>query len=118
MNIEDLRVYCISKPGVTEEIPFSKLPDVLVFKVSGKMFLATDLSDYDGISLKGNPEIIPELRERYDGVNKPSYMSEKHWIHVSVNGSISEDLIREWIDTSYQLVVKKLTKKERTNLGF
>ena len=36
MNIEAFRDYCLSKKGVTESLPFG--PDVLVFKVMGKMF--------------------------------------------------------------------------------
>ena len=117
MNIEALRKYCMSKPAVTEGIPFSKLPDLLVFKVGGKMFVATDLSNYDGITIKANPEEIPNTVERYEEVNPPSYMSHKHWIHVSTNGSLAVETIKKWIDTSYALVVKKMTKKERADLG-
>lgn len=117
MNIEELRSYCISKIGVTEGIPFSKLPDLLVFKVGTKMFVATDLSNYDGITIKANPLEIPDLIEHYEEVNKPSYMSHKHWIYVKTDGSLDPGLIKEWIDTSYDLVVKKMTKKERNDLG-
>jgi len=42
MNIEEFRDYCLSKKGVTESIPFSKLPNVLVFKVHGKIFTGTE----------------------------------------------------------------------------
>ncbi len=62
MNIEDYRLYCLSKKGVTESIPFSKLPDVLVFKVMGKMFTATDINTFSGFSIKCVPETIEELR--------------------------------------------------------
>jgi predicted DNA-binding protein (MmcQ/YjbR family) len=39
MNIEEIREYCISKPGVTEGFPFNET--ALVFKVAGKMFYWT-----------------------------------------------------------------------------
>lgn len=43
MNIEEIREYCISKPAVTEGLPFNDT--VLVFKVAGKMFALLDLSE-------------------------------------------------------------------------
>ena len=51
MNIEEYRSYCLSKKGATESIPFSKLPDVLVFKVMGKMFTATDIITFDSFTI-------------------------------------------------------------------
>ncbi len=51
MNIEEIREYCLAKPGVTEGFPFNDT--ALVFKVAGKMFALLDLSeDSRGISLK------------------------------------------------------------------
>jgi predicted DNA-binding protein (MmcQ/YjbR family) len=65
MNIEEYRTYCLSKNGVTESIPFSKLPDVLVFKVMEKMFTATNMNTFDSFSIKCDPETIEELRAQY-----------------------------------------------------
>ncbi len=53
MNIEEIREYCIAKPGVTESLPFSDT--ALVFKAV-KIFAILDLSeDNRGISLKSDP---------------------------------------------------------------
>lgn len=52
MDIESYRLYCLSKKGVTESIPFSKLPNVLVFKVKGKLFTATNINTFDSFSIK------------------------------------------------------------------
>jgi predicted DNA-binding protein (MmcQ/YjbR family) len=41
MNIEEIREYCLAKPGVTEGFPFGGA--VLVFKVMNKMYALTDL---------------------------------------------------------------------------
>ena len=49
MNIESYRNYCISKKGATESFPFPKLPNILVFKVAGKMFTATDINTFASI---------------------------------------------------------------------
>lgn len=117
MNIEDYRAYCIAKPGVTESIPFSKLPDVLVFKVMGKMFTATDINTFDGFSIKCHPETIEELRASYDALKEPVYFSKNHWSNVVMDGSISDDILYEWLDTSYNLVVANLPKKMRLELN-
>ncbi len=116
MNIELYRDYCLSKKGVTESIPFPKLPNVLVFKVKGKMFTATDIETFNGFSIKCVPETIEELRAQYDALQDPSYFSKKHWSNVVVDGSIPDNLLYEWLDISYNLVVAKLTKKERLEL--
>jgi predicted DNA-binding protein (MmcQ/YjbR family) len=78
MNIEDYRTYCLSKKGVTESIPFSKLPEVLVFKVIGKIFTATDIKKFDSFSIKCKPETIEELRAQYPSLEEPSYFSKRH----------------------------------------
>jgi len=116
MNIEEYRTYCLSKKGVTEEIPFPKLPNVLVFKVLGKMFTATDINTFSSFSIKCNPETIEELRTEYPAMQNPSYFSKKHWSKVIMDGSISDKLLNEWLDTSYNLVVEKLPKRMKTEL--
>lgn len=113
MNIEEYRLYCLSKKGVTEEIPFSKLPNVLVFKVLGKMFTATDITTFDSFSIKCVPETIDELRADHIAVQEPSYFSKKHWCNVIMDGSIEDCLLYDWLDISYDLVVAKMTKKQR-----
>lgn len=116
MNIEDYRLYCLSKKGVTESIPFPKLQNVLVFKVMDKMFTATDIETFDSFSVKCNPETIDALRAQYSSLQEPSYFSKKHWSKVVIDGSIPDTLMYTWLDISYKLVVKKLTKKQRLEL--
>ena len=75
LNIEEIRNHCLSKPGVTESLPFNDT--ALVFKVAGKMFALLDLSeDSRGISLKCDPELANELREQYTEVT-PAYHFNK-----------------------------------------
>ena len=114
MNIEEFRHYCLAKKGVTEEFPFGK--DTLVYKVQGKMFALADIDVFSGINLKCDPEEIPELREQYPAVQPGYHMNKKHWITVMMDDSLPDDLIRSWIDNSYQLVVAKLPKKLRNEL--
>jgi predicted DNA-binding protein (MmcQ/YjbR family) len=116
MNIEEYRQYCLAKKGVTESIPFPKLPDVLVFKVKGKMFTATDINAFTSFSIKCNPDTIEELRSEYQALQEPSYFSKKHWSRVVLDGTIANELLFKWLDISYDLVVANLTKKRRLEL--
>ncbi|HKJ43152.1 MAG TPA: MmcQ/YjbR family DNA-binding protein [Sunxiuqinia sp.] len=114
MNIEEIRNYCLSKKGVTEEFPFDET--TLVFKVMGKMFALTDLEGELSINLKCDPGKAMELRERYSCVLPGYHMNKKHWNTVLVDGSVPSLLITEWIDHSYEQVVQKLTQKQKHQL--
>ena len=116
MNIEEYRSYCLSKRGVTESTPFSKLPDVLVFKVLDKMFTATDMSTFESFSIKCKPETIEELRSEHPSLQEPSYFSKKHWSRAVMDGTIPDQLLYQWLDTSYNLVVANLPKNIQLEL--
>ena len=115
MNLEYFREYCMSKKGVTEEFPFDE--STLVFKVLGKMFAATNL-DREGftVNLKCDPEWAIELREEHHDVHPGFHMSKKHWNTVDMEGELPGNLITKMIDHSYEMVVKKMTKKLRSEL--
>ncbi|HTF02444.1 MAG TPA: MmcQ/YjbR family DNA-binding protein [Bacteroidia bacterium] len=116
MNIEELRAYCIAKPGVEETFPFGE--DTPVYKVMGKVFLLTGL-EYNPVqfNVKCDPELAVELRERYPCVEPGFHMNKKHWNTITCDGSVSEKMYREWIDHSYNLVAAALPKKDRGKLG-
>tara|TARA_R110000796_G_scaffold37722_4_gene95387 strand:+ start:293577 stop:293933 length:357 start_codon:yes stop_codon:yes gene_type:complete len=115
MNIEQFRAYCITKKGITEEFPFDA--DTLVFKVMGKMFALAPLERLPSqVNLKCDPERAIELRETYEGVIMPGYhMSKVHWNTIFLENTPPK-LIQELIDHSYDLVVSKLTKKQKEEL--
>jgi predicted DNA-binding protein (MmcQ/YjbR family) len=115
MNIEELREYCLSKPGTSEGLPFG--PDTLVFKVLDKMFALTGLDSPElAVNLKCAPELAIKLREQYPCVRPGYHMSKKHWNTVDINGSVDDSQLHEWINHSYDLVVSKLPKKQQESL--
>jgi predicted DNA-binding protein (MmcQ/YjbR family) len=106
MNLEEIRDYCIAKPGATESLPFNDT--ALVFKVMGKMFALLDLSeDSRGLTLKCDPGLALELRELFPEVTPAYHFNKKHWNTVMIDGSIPDREIFEWIDHSYDLVRNK-----------
>ncbi len=105
MTEEDIRDYCLAKPGVTEGLPFG--PEVLVFKVKGKIFLLLRLDQHPiTFNVKCDPDKAIELRERYPAVQPGYHMNKKHWNTITVDGSLSIKLLHEFIDDSYALVAK------------
>jgi predicted DNA-binding protein (MmcQ/YjbR family) len=106
MNVEEIRKYCIVKPGVTESLPFNDT--ALVFKVAGKMFALLDLSDDSrGITLKCDPTMAIELREKYSAVTPAWHFNKKHWNTIYVDGTVPDKEIFSWVDHSYDLVSGK-----------
>jgi len=114
MNIEELREYCLSLKGVTEEFPFDET--TLVFKVAGKMFCLTNLEGPLSVSLKNEPERNVELREEYPSITPGYHMNKKHWNSVAIDGSLSNDMIKNLIDDSYDLVVMAFSHKKQQEI--
>lgn len=115
MNIETLREYCVSKPGVTESFPFGE--DTLVFKVGDKIFLLTSLAKPESFNAKCDPEKAVALREQYAQIVPGYHMNKKHWNTVYYNQSLSESLLQELIDDSYQLVFSTLPKAIQSRIN-
>jgi predicted DNA-binding protein (MmcQ/YjbR family) len=114
MDIESIRNYCLQKKGVTEEFSFDE--DSPVYKVIGKIFAITSLTLPYSINLKCDPEKAAELREKYNAVTPGYHMNKTHWNTIDLENNISPKLIKEWIDDSYDLVVRGLSKKEKEKL--
>ena len=109
MDLAEFREYCLSKPDATEGTPFG--PDVLVFKVSGKMFALAALDEVPTtVNLKCDPELALDLRDRYEHVRPGYHMNKKHWNTVEIENGIPDAELRKMIDHSYELVIKRLSK--------
>ena len=118
MNLETFYEYCLSKKGVTEHFPFND--DALVFKVAGKMFALSSLMQWEKgapkVNLKCNPGYAQELRAEYETIQPAFHMSKVHWNTVAINTDVSDRMVQELIDHSYDLVFKSLTKKIQSEI--
>ncbi len=114
MNIEELRDYCLQKPGASEGFPFGE--DTLVFKVGDKLFLLAGLNEGNRFNAKCDPEHAVELREQYDEVQPGYHMNKKHWNTVYMDGSLTIRQLHAIIDDSYNLVLNSLPKKLRDGI--
>lgn len=114
MNIEDYREFCLTFNGVSEEFPFDD--NTLAFKVMDKIFALADVEEFDGINLKCDPVKAAMLRDLYKEVKPGYHMNKKHWNTVDPNGALDDELIKEWIKDSYNLVVEGLPRKKQKKL--
>jgi predicted DNA-binding protein (MmcQ/YjbR family) len=118
MDIQQLYEFCLQKKGVTEHFPFDE--DTLVFKVGGKMFCLTSLSDWEkgkpSLNLKCDPDRALELRATYEAIEPGYHMSKVHWNTIRFKSDVSDKMMLELINDSYGLVFNSLTKKLREAL--
>jgi len=99
----------------TEECPFG--PDTIVYKVAGKMFALTGLDAEEfGANLKCEPEYALDLRERYSAIKPGWHMNKTMWNTVNAAELNDDRLFKQLIDHSYDEVVKKLTKKVKSEI--
>ena len=109
MHLDQVREYCLNKPRATEGTPFG--PDVLVFKVGGKIFAIAALDEVPAtVNLKCDPDLALDLRDRFEEVRPGYHMNKKHWNTVDIDGGVPEAELREMIDHSYDLVAKAQPK--------
>lgn len=111
MDLPDAIEFCLSLPAAEETMPFG--PDVLVYKVAGKMFALTQPDEFPSkMNLKCDPERAVKLREDYDAITPGYHMNKQHWNTVRLDG-VRGDLLEELIRHSYDLVVASLPKAKR-----
>ena len=115
MNHKQLEDYILSKPGAKLDFPFGA--EVSVYKVLDKMFaLIPEAKDPLQISLKCDPNLAEDLREKYESVLPGYHLNKKHWNTILLTGQLSEDDIFGFIDLSYNLVVDGMPTSQQASL--
>lgn len=115
MTQDKLDTILLSKPCVVLEFPFGE--DVWVFKVKKKIFALYGFEEGQiRLNLKCNPDDAKIYREIYKCVIPGYHMNKKHWNTIILDGTMRDDILIDMIDDSYELIVSKLTKKEKEAL--
>ena len=111
MNIEQLREYCLSLKGTTEDMPFKD--EYLMFRIYNKWYAVVPLDDSADlkISVKCDPEKAIELREQYKSVEPAWHFNKKYWNSIVLNSDMDDKTVKFWIRHSLEQVVKGLPKK-------
>ncbi|PRA15175.1 MmcQ-like protein [Arthrobacter sp. MYb23] len=127
MDVPTLREICLSFPGVFEDFPFG--PETSVFKVrsavaggarhEAKMFALSSMDpDNWSVSLKCEPALAEQLRAANPEITGAWHMNKTHWNGVRLDGALSDDMIRDMVEDSYDLVVATLSRKQQEQLGW
>jgi len=115
MDYETLCDYLERKIGARRDMPFGV--NTLVFKVLDKIFaLVAWQSEPLSISLKVDPIEGMFLCRQYEAIVPGYHLNKKHWITVTLNGSVPDEALRAMMDDSYTLVIKGMTRNAKSKL--
>lgn len=105
--------YGLSFPDTYQQAPFRD-PNWQLVRVKGsrKAFLWTYERDgYINLNVKVNPEWRDFFRNAYDSVIPGWHQNKEHWSTIILDGSVPDEVIRQMIAESYDLVTDSPTKR-------
>lgn len=112
MDIEQVQLFCLSLPSVTEDI---KWVNDLVFSVGKKMFCIAALEPPFKVSFKAKADEFEEL-SRQNEFAPAAYLARAKWVTVTPEAMLSKKEWEHYVKGSYNLVKDKLTKREKKEL--
>lgn len=117
MRYDWLDDYLMEKKGVEKDL--KKEWNWIRYQIGGKMFAALCLGE-DGvpyyITLKLEPEEGDFLRKQYEDIVPGYYMNKTHWNSVRPDGAVPDELLKDLLDKSYELVLAGLSKKKQKEI--
>ncbi|HET6172593.1 MAG TPA: MmcQ/YjbR family DNA-binding protein [Gaiellales bacterium] len=94
---------CARQAGAELCHPFR--PEIAVFKVAGKIFAVVGPEDSRlQLTVKCDPEHGEVLRAEHGAIKPGYHMNKRHWITVTLDGSLAPTMIEELIEDSFDLV--------------
>jgi predicted DNA-binding protein (MmcQ/YjbR family) len=118
MNRQELIDYCLTYPAAYEDYPFNDVIDdnastVMRHKVNTKTFaIIFNYKEKLSITLKCEPLEADFLRQLYTDVNPGYHTNKVHWNTITLGGDVPEDVLKQMIDKSYDLIKPKARKKK------
>jgi predicted DNA-binding protein (MmcQ/YjbR family) len=115
MPTDALKAALAAKPGAVCA-PLPSVPGVLIYKVMDKMFAILETSRVEAVILKADQSEAAMLRERYAGVGHRSHLDRRSWICITLQSDVPEEETLRLAARSYDLVRRKLTRKQQAEL--
>jgi predicted DNA-binding protein (MmcQ/YjbR family) len=127
MDPAALRKICLSFPGAYEDYPFG--PETAVFRVragvsggAGQVARLFALSSMDVrdfyVNLKCEPTLAAQFRAAHPEITGAWHMNKTHWNGVRLDGALPDNMVRDMVEDSYDLVVSGLSRKQQEQLGW
>ncbi|MFF7980971.1 MmcQ/YjbR family DNA-binding protein [Streptomyces sp. NPDC007901] len=112
-RLQDIaRQAALSLPDVSHGYPFT--PGLDVYKVAGKVFLiVTDDPDDQIITVKCEPEHARALERGHASITPGRYLDKRHWISLGPGPGVTERLITDAVEDSYDLAAEQLPRGNR-----
>ncbi len=111
MDEDELVALCLRLPGAWPDTPWG---DGVVAKVGPRPGRVFAFPGDGAVALKAAPEDGAELRAAYPhAVGDARYLSRRHWVRVSLDGTVPDDELQQLVETSYALVVAGLPRSQR-----
>lgn len=107
---KELEEYLLSFPNTWLDFPFGE--GTSVYKVGdregdSKLFaIISDGSNPLRVSLKCDPLLASNLREKYESVLPGYHLNKKHWNTIICSGQLSDDEVKDLARLSYRLVTE------------
>ncbi len=117
MRYEWIDEYLLNKAGSSKDL--QKDWNWIRYQIGGKMFAAVCLDENNVpiyITLKLEPEEGSFLRTQYKDIIPGYYMNKTHWNSIMPDGEVPDDLLKDLLDKSYQLVLGSFSKKKQREL--
>ena len=94
---------CARQRGAELSYPFGE--SAAVYKVAGKIFAVVGVDRTpQQITLKCDPEHGELLRRDHAAITAGYHMNKRHWITVTLDGSLAPGTLEELIEDSFDLV--------------
>lgn len=107
-----LHDYALAKPDA--DLEHKKTWNALLYHLHGKIFALLLRNRTDTLlNIKCDPYLSLDFRARYPNVQPGWHMNKLHWISLVLKGNIPEDVCKELVDISYDLVRLGLPKRLR-----
>ncbi len=117
MTARALQQLCLGFPGASETFPFG--PEHSVFKVEGKLFAISALGMSPlKVSLKCEPDLADQLRAAHPAIAPGYHLNKRHWNTVTLDGSVPDEMVRDMVEDSYDLIVAAMPRAVRERLGW
>lgn len=87
------------------------MSDVSTGRVAGRIFCFFDIDRFETCTVKCDPDIIDELKARYNAVDASYNMDPLYWIGIQFNDDMPDKEIKHWVRRSYDIVSKKSKSK-------
>ncbi|MFD1506238.1 hypothetical protein FE374_17440 [Georgenia yuyongxinii] len=113
MTFDELRTYCLGKPGAWQDEPWAG--DVVV-KVGPKIFAFLGNGSRGAVGLKcgrTREEADEWLHVYPDDAVVMAYIGRSGWNTLTTGGAIPDAEILEAVDASYETVVGSLPRRDR-----